>query len=120
MKNLICLFLSLMMVFTTMPLNFSVVLANQSETNTISLDEIEVPDIHFSCSPITRVALEKDSMKAGTTIVKATPSGVPELSGDYVEQAYAGEVPVATQITFQSNDSNVVLKGISCNNASVI
>ena len=66
----------------------------------IVLEPVKRPEVDFYCTEITRVAKAVDSVEPGDTIVKATPSGVPELTGSYVELAYAGETPVKTTVTF--------------------
>ena len=85
----------------------------------IVLEPIERPDVSFSCTPITRVAKAANSVEPGNKIVKATPSGVPELSGSYASQAYAGETPSATKLTFKSDTDGVTVNGITCSNSTV-
>ncbi len=91
----------------------------------VSLEEIvpepiACPVVKFSCTEVTRVAKGVNSVEPGNVVVKSTPSGVPELSGLYVAQAYAGETPVATTITFTSPTIGVQIRGISCNNEGVV
>ena len=86
----------------------------------IIIEPIARPKVTFTCTPITRVAKAANSMEPGTTIVKATPSGIPELSGSYTAQAYAGETPAATKIEFKSNTVGITPKKISCTNESIV
>ena len=79
----------------------------------------ERPTATFFCTEVTRVAKAVNSVEPGNVIVKATPSGVPELSGSYASLAYAGETPVATKITFISSTVGVTPIGLSCNNDTV-
>ncbi|MBP3329428.1 MAG: FIVAR domain-containing protein [Clostridia bacterium] len=79
----------------------------------------ERPTAEFFCTEVTRVAKGANSVEPGNVIVKATPSGVPELSGAYAAQAYAGETPSATKITFISATVGVTPVGLSCNNETV-
>ncbi|MBR3589336.1 MAG: hypothetical protein IKL16_07205 [Clostridia bacterium] len=85
----------------------------------IVLEPVKRPEVDFYCTEITRVAKAVDSVEPGDTIVKATPSGVPELTGSYVELAYAGETPVKTTVTFVA-PVGVQVKGISCDNETVV
>ena len=80
----------------------------------------ERPETQFYCTEVTRVAKGPNLLEHGDTIVKATPSGVPELSGTYVTQAYAGETPTKTTVTFVPPKVGILVNGISCNNSSVV
>ena len=117
-------FLSCIMAVAVILTIFSVeFVANAAGTpffEEIVLESIPRPVVSFTCTPITRVAKEKNSMEPGTSIVKATPSGIPELSGAYVAQAYAGETPAATKIVFQSKTLGVTPNAITCSNESIV
>lgn len=62
------------------------------------------PAITMDVSDVVRVgASGNTSMGSGNTIKKATPSGVPYITGTYASQAYAGETPVWPKIVFTSS-----------------
>ncbi len=121
-KRILSSVMVLLMVLSVVSTGFTAfaVESNGAVLEEIVLEPIARPDVTFTCTPVTRVALAANSMEPGTTIVKATPSGVPELSGAYAAQAYAGETPSATKIEFQSNTVGVTPKGITCSNESVV
>ena len=121
-KRILSSILALVMLFSLCSTGFtaSAVESNGSILDEIKLEPIARPNVSFTCTPITRVALAANSLEPGTAIVKATPSGVPELSGSYTAQAYAGETPSATKISFVSNTVGVTPKGITCSNDSVV
>ena len=120
-KSFSCL-LAILMIFSVVSVGFtaSAVGTNGSILKEIVLEPMARPKVTFTCTPVTRVALAANSMEPGTAIVKATPSGIPELSGAYAAQAYAGETPSATKISFQSNTVGVTPKNITCSNESVV
>lgn len=78
------------------------------------------PRAKLTCTEVTRVAKAVNSVEPGNVIVKATPSGVPELSGAYASQAYAGEIPTATKIVFTASTIGITVIGVSCNNENVV
>lgn len=74
---------------------------------------------------VTRVAYAVNSMKqpsgSNSVIVKATPSGIPELGGTFANSiAYAGETPIATQVTFTPGVELTSAPTISCSNTTVV
>ncbi|MBP3329989.1 MAG: dockerin type I repeat-containing protein [Clostridia bacterium] len=93
--------------------------SNGSILKEIVLEPTPRPQVQFYCTEVTRVAKGANSMEPGNQIVKATPSGVPELSGDHVSQAYSGEIPAATRITFVSPTAGVSITKFSCDNSTV-
>ncbi len=121
-KKILSLILVGVMVFSTFSMAISV---NASDIGTgtvftpIPTTPAERPDVQFYCTEVTRVAKAVNSVEPGTIIVKATPSGVPELSGTYASQAYAGETPAATKITFVSNTVGVTPVSLTCSNETV-
>ncbi|MBE6783819.1 MAG: hypothetical protein E7536_07380 [Ruminococcaceae bacterium] len=121
-KRILSSVMVLLMVLSVVSTGFTAfaVESNEAFLEEIVLEPIARPDVTFTVTPVTRVALAANSLEPGTAIVKATPSGVPELSGSYAAQAYAGETPIATKIEFQSNTIGVTPKGISCSNDSVV
>ncbi len=79
----------------------------------------ERPAVQFYCTEVTYVAKAVNSVEPGTTIVKATPSGIPELSGTYAAQSYAGETPAATKITFVAKTIGITPTSLTCNNETI-
>lgn len=74
------------------------------------------PNITLDVTDVTRVGASGDtSMGSGTNIKKATPSGVPYITGTYALQAYAGETPRWPSIAFTSSEavtiSSIVITG---------
>ena len=121
-KRILSSLMVLLMVLSVVSTGFTVTAAssNGAYLDEIVLEPIARPDVTFTVTPVTRVALAANSLEPGNQIVKATPSGVPELSGSYAAQAYAGETPSATKLYFQSNTVGVTPKGISCSNDTVV
>ena len=122
-KRILSSILALVMLFSVCSTGFSV---SAVESNGVVLDEIELkpitrPDVDFFCTTVTRVAKEANSVEPGNQIVKATPSGIPELSGAYAQQAYAGETPEATKVYLLTNTAGITPESISikCDNESV-
>ncbi len=121
MKKTLSLILSITIVVSALSIGFT---ANAIEPTGTVFKAIpttpgERPTAQFFCTEVTRVAKAVNSIEPGNKIVKATPSGVPELSGSYAAQAYAGETPSATRITFISSTVGVTPIGLSCNNETV-
>ncbi len=121
-KKILSVLLAVALVISVFSVNFTA--AEIKPTGTV-FKEIpttagERPRAEFFCTEVTRVAKGVNSVEPGNVIVKATPSGVPELSGSYAAQAYAGETPIATQITFVSSTVGVTPVKLTCNNETVI
>ena len=100
-------------------LTATAVTSNSSILKEIVLEPTPRPQVQFYCTEVTRVAAGANSMELGKQIVKATPSGVPELSGTHASQAYAGEVPAATRITFVSPTAGISITKFSCDNDTI-
>ncbi len=122
-KRILSSLMALVMVFSVLTVGFT---ANAVDSNGVYLDEIVLepikrPDVDFFCTTVTRVAKGANSMEPGNQIVKATPSGVPELSGPYAAQAYAGEEPSATKVYLLTKTAGITPESISirCDNESV-
>jgi hypothetical protein len=62
-----------------------------------------IPKATVTATPVVRVGNTTNKLELGTTIVKATPSGVPEISGSYTKEAYAGETPTNATVIFESD-----------------
>ena len=78
------------------------------------------PQITLDVSDVVRVGASGDTtMGAGNTIKKATPSGVPYITGTYASHAYAGETPVWPKIVFTASLAvNIVSVNITGASAS--
>ncbi|MDR1465371.1 MAG: hypothetical protein LBJ11_08755, partial [Oscillospiraceae bacterium] len=67
------------------------------------------PTIQVTASDVIRVASADYQYAPGTTIVRATPSGIPMLNSGYDTQAYAGESPdygtIDVQVSTRGIDS---------------
>ncbi len=120
-KRILSSFMALIMVLSVFSIGFTAfaVESNGSILKEIVLAPTPRPQVQFYCTDVTRVAEGPNSMNPGKQIVKATPSGVPELAGDHAAQAYAGETPAATRITFVSPTAGVSITKFSCDNPTV-
>ncbi|HOO26591.1 MAG TPA: hypothetical protein PKW24_08265, partial [Clostridiales bacterium] len=84
----------------------------QPQDFTPALFRRPVPDVTLDVTDVVRVgAAGDDNMGMGNTIKKATPSGVPFITGTYASQAYAGEVPEWPTVEFRSSQqvSNITV-----------
>lgn len=121
-KRILSSVLAILMVFSVCSIGLTATAVDS--TSGAILDEIVLeptarPKVEFTCTEVTRVAAAVGSVEPGSTIVKATPSGVPELSGTYASQAYAGETPAATKVTFKTVSTGISVTGFSCSNETV-
>ncbi len=125
-KRFLSAVLALIMAFSVWSVGFSqtavaatVITPESTGLEPIVLEPIERPVVKFYCTEVTRVAAASGSTEPGTTIVKATPSGVPELSGSWASQAYAGETPAATRVTFETTAAGISIQKITASNNTV-
>ncbi len=124
-KRILSSILAIVMVLSMCTVGFTANAAEStsgaSKLETIDKETpIARPSVQFSCTDVTRVAKEAYSTEPGNQIVKATPSGVPELNHAYASQAYAGETPVATRVTFTTPTVGISITGFSCSNTTVV
>ena len=123
-KRILSSILAIVMLFSVCSTGFSVsaVSSNGVVLDEVKMEPIKRPSVDFFCTTVTRVAKSADSVEPGNQIVKATPSGVPELSGAYASQAYAGETPQGTRVYFRTNTAGITPETISikCDNESVV
>ena len=128
-KRVLSVILSVVMLLSIVPMSAFAVEVSTGESvsaNTAMVDDGTgreiIPMATVTAPDIVRVAAASGSMAQGSTIVSATPSGVPAITSTYSAEAYAGETPSLGQITFVSdlslaNNKNVT---ISCSNNSSI
>ena len=100
-RRILSALLSLLMVFTLIPAGlYSTAGAASDEIGTMSIDAsqgiLEMPGVSISSTAVIRTAAAAKSQAAGSTIVKATASGLPEIDGAYTSAFYAGETPTKT------------------------
>ncbi|HZK39869.1 MAG TPA: InlB B-repeat-containing protein, partial [Clostridia bacterium] len=101
-KRFMSIILAVTMVFSVVSVGFTSVSAGSaqiSEKGGASL--VAPPVVSISATKVARVAASANPLLIGNTLVKATPSGVPDLgSATYANAAYAGETPVWPSVTF--------------------
>ncbi len=126
-KRILCAILSIVMVLGIVPMSsFSASAADSVLLNTAAVDtgdgKLVVPNVTLESTKVIRVAENADgtTFKNGTTIVPATPSGLPKINSGYVSQYYCDETPVSPQVVFTSDTELAATPTISCeNNANV-
>lgn len=101
-KRFISLILTVALVFSIVSIGFSSVVAGSAQVSKKGSASITAPPVvSISATQIARVAASANSLLAGNTLVKATPSGVPDLgSTAYANAAYAGETPIWPSVAF--------------------
>lgn len=109
--------LAVIMVFSVVSFELPDVFAGQATVNeSASVSVTAPPAISVSSTEVTRVAAAANSLLPGTTIVKATLSGVPDLgTATYANTAYAGETPFwpSATITFPAGISPDATPGLT-------
>ena len=126
-KRILCAILSIVMVLGIVPMSsFSASAADSVVFNTAAVDtgdgKLVVPNVTIESTKVIRVAADASgaTFTNGTTIVPATPSGLPQINSGYVSQYYCDETPVSAQIVFTSDVALASTPTISCeNNANV-
>lgn len=95
------------MVIGTVSIGFSAIAAGAQPQAVTPFNASQfrrpAPDITLDVTDVTRVGASGDTMGSGTTIKRATPSGVPYITGTYAAQAYDGETPQWPSIVFTSS-----------------
>lgn len=66
----------------------------------VTADLVEFTTDTSATTDVIRVAYTQGAFTLGTTIVSATPSGIPENSGVYKDVAYNGETPSYAHVVF--------------------
>ena len=100
-KKIISMLLAVAMVLTVAPVS---VLASAADP-TYTYGQLDFSKTDFSVdtsatTEVIRVAAGSSSFSLGTTIVPATPAGIPQSSGTYAHVAYAGATPEAPTVRF--------------------
>ena len=126
-RKVISLIIALTLILSSLPITlgspvFTAVAADARATDSSLVLKRPVASVYVT--DITRVAYAVNSMKqpsgSNSVIVKATPSGMPELNGSFTSAtAYAGETPVATQIAFTPGVELDSAPTITCSNTTV-
>ena len=107
-KRFLSLLMAITIVFTSISIGLSTAAVGAEPQAVVpfsaSAFRRPAPNITLDVTDVTRVGASGDtSMGSGTNIKKATPSGVPYISGGYASQAYDGETPVWPGIAFTSS-----------------
>ena len=109
-KRVLSVIMTVAMLFTIVQVGVCAVDVSAGEnaaSTQVMVDDgtgrVIAPTVTVTASPVVRVASAAGALTLGTTIVQATPSGVPYISGDYTKEAYAGETPTNATITFKSD-----------------
>ena len=124
-RRILSVVLAILMVLTMVPLGLfgtaSAVSDGEISTSSIELSKsfLERPEITISSTAVIRTAASANSQAAGTTIVKATASGLPELSGTRAEAFYAGETPQDPMVVFTTDKALKANPTITCSNANL-
>ena len=124
-RRILSALLSVLMVLTIVPAGLfstaGAVSENEVSTTSIELNQsfLERPNISISSTAVIRTAAEANSQAAGTTIVKATASGLPELTGSRAEGFYAGETPQDPMVVFTTDKALKANPTITCSNAAL-
>ncbi len=126
-KRILSAILSIAMILSLVPMaSFSASAAEEVAFNTAAVDtgdgKLVVPTVTLKSTEVIRVAENAGgaTFRNGTTIVPATPSGLPQINSGYVSQYYCDETPVSPQIVFTTDTELAATPTISCeNNANV-
>ena len=124
-RRILSVLLAILMVLTIVPAGLigtaGAVSNDEIGTSSVELSQsfLERPDITISSTAVIRTADAAKPQAAGTTIVKATASGLPELSGTRAEAFYAGETPQDPMVVFTTNKALKANPTITCSNANL-
>ena len=124
-RRILSVLLAILMVLTIVPAGLigtaGAVSDDEIGTSSVELSQsfLERPDITISSTAVIRTADAAKPQAAGTTIVKATASGLPELSGTRAEAFYAGETPQDPMVVFTTNKALKANPTITCSNANL-
>ena len=124
-RRILSVLLAILMVLTMVPAGLigtaGAVSDDEISTSSIELSKsfLERPEITISSTAVIRTAAAANSQAAGTTIVKATASGLPELSGTRAKAFYAGETPQDPMVVFTTDKALKANPTITCSNANL-
>lgn len=90
------------MVFSIVSVGFTSVAVGSAQVSEKGSASLTAPPVvSISATKVARIAASANSLLRGNTLVKATPSGVPDLgTASYAGAAYAGETPVWPSVAF--------------------
>ena len=121
-KRILCAILSVAMMLTIVPMGTIGASAADVAFDTAAVDngdgKIVVPNVTLESTKVIRVASDASGnvFTNGTTIVPATPSGLPKINGGYAAQYYVDETPVSPQVVFTTDVALASAPSISCEN----
>ncbi|MBO5420796.1 MAG: hypothetical protein J6A67_02505, partial [Clostridia bacterium] len=127
-KRILSAILSIAMVLSLIPMGIVGASAADADVvfDTAAVDtgdgKLVVPTVTLTSTKVIRVAENADgaTFKNGTTIVPATPSGLPKINSGYTAQYYCDETPASPQVVFTTDTALAATPTISCeNNANV-
>ena len=121
-KRILCAILSVAMILSIVPMGTIGASAADVALNTAAVGEgdgkLIVPNVTLESTKVIRVAADASGnvFTNGTTIVPATPSGLPKINGSYTSQYYVDETPVSATIVFTTDVALAAAPSISCEN----
>lgn len=126
-RKVISLIIALTLILSSLPITLGSSAFTSAAAEVRATDSslvLKRPVASVYVTEVTRVAYALNSMKqpsgSNSVIVKATPSGMPELNGTFTSAtAYAGETPVATQITLTPGVELDSVPTVTCSNTTV-
>ena len=124
-RRILSVLLAILMVLTMVPAGLigtaGAVSDDEISTSSIELSKsfLERPEITISSTAVIRTADAAKPQAAGTTIVKATASGLPELTGGKADAFYAGETPQDPMVVFTTDKALKANPTITCSNANL-
>ena len=123
-KRILCAILSVAMMLTIVPMGTIGASAADVAFDTAAVDngdgKIVVPNVTLDSTKVIRVAADASGnvFTNGTTIVPATPSGLPKINGNFTAQYYVDETPVSPQVVFTTDVALASAPSISCENST--
>ena len=124
-RRILSVLLAILMVLTIVPTGLlgtaGAVSDGEISTSSVELSEsfLERPEITISSTSVIRTAAATYSQAAGTTIVKATASGLPEIEGSWTTAFYAGETPQNPMVVFTTDKALKANPTVTCSNATL-
>ncbi|MDD6275616.1 MAG: hypothetical protein PUB20_02165, partial [Clostridia bacterium] len=130
-KRIVSALLSVVMVLTVMPLSIATTAAAKDVEDNIQTSaasgarslsatgadgKLDVPVVTLESTSVIRVADASNPFAIGTTVVAATPSGLPQISGDYTAAYYCDETPALPTVAFTVDRDINGTPTIACEN----